>query len=594
MKKSIIILILSILMIGLYWNNTFYSIENQLKDRLASETRPGQPELLILGVDSESLNEIGQWPWPREVLAKATQDLVDAGATAVWLDVLFTEKSDNAVGNAAWEQVVKNNQNVYLSSYFDFKTSQDTRQGLQYTNVNLPVYNVPQQQIVHINTLEDPDRVVRKALLGVQLENGEMMPATGVRLANLLLPKDEQITWNEQGWFRGKQQLPANELNQVHFSYASSPTDSTIEEQPIYKFIKGEIPAEYFKDRIVMIGPYTIGMDDYYDTPMSRTVPMYGVEIHANITQSLVENTLYQEISLPIGAAMMLLLSLITFFAVNRLKQGKAILVTVALIIGYIVVYEIIYSTQNVILPLVYPILAIVFVYIATIVFNYIAEQREKKRVTGIFGRYVSQSVVNEILATGEDIKVGGERKDVTLMFVDIRGFTPLSEKMEPEEVIEVLNEYLEICTKAVFEYEGTIDKFMGDGVMVIFGAPVEQPDHALRAAKTALRLKENANQLADRLEQRFGKRVAFGVGLNSGPAVIGNIGSRDRVDYTAIGDTVNLAARLESNAKPNQVLISEAVYERIKEEIECTKLEAIKVKGKEQPVQVYQLEQLK
>ena len=552
MKKAFIILVLSALVILFYWNNTLYVVDNNLKDRLMSDTRDGQQELLILGIDSESLNRVGQWPWSREVLADVTRNLVEAGAKGVLLDVLYTEKSEDTKGDAVWQQVVKDYNNVYMASYFDLETSANVNKGLQYTNVNLPIFDLPQQQIVHINTLRDKDRVVRKALLGIEQQDGEMMPAAGVRLANLMLPPQQQITWNQEGWFRGEEKIPTNGLNQVTFSYASSPQQSTIEVQPIYKVINGEIPADYFKDRVVLIGPYSVGMGDYYYTPMSNTVQMYGVEIHANIAQSLVDNSLYKELSMPIGVALLLVLAAITFVVVNKLKQVWAVLVTTAIIVIYVLAFINVYNTKNIILPFLYPVLLIAVVYIATIVFNYIAEQREKKRVTSIFGRYVSQSVVNEILATGEDIKVGGERKDITLMFVDIRGFTPLSEKMEPEEVIEVLNEYLEICTKAVFEYEGTIDKFMGDGVMVMFGAPIEQQDHALRAAKTALRLKENATALADRLEQRFGKRVAFGVGLNSGPAVVGNIGSKDRVDYTAIDDTVNLAARLSQ--MPSQI----------------------------------------
>lgn len=590
MKKTLIILLITLVMILFYWNNTFYQLENDLQDRLTNNTRPGQQDLVILAIDSESLNQVGQWPWSRELMAGATKDILDAGAKAVWLDILYTEKSEDKKGDEAWQQLVKQYNNVYLSSYFDMKTTQDIREGLQYTHVNKPIFEIPQEQVVHINTLEDQDRVVRKALLGIQMDNGDMMPAASVRLANLLLPQDQQITWNGQEWLRGTEKIPVNNLHQVQFSYASSPIDSTIEVQPIYKLLNGEIPPAYFEGKIVMIGPYAVGMDDYYYTPTSTTVQMYGVEIHANIVQSLVENNLYKELPHVYGALLLLLFAFVTFFFIDRLRQLWAILITIALIILYIIGFVWLYHSQQIIMPFLYPFLTILFVYIATIVFNYIAEQREKKRVTGIFGRYVSQSVVNEILSSSEDIKVGGERKEITLMFVDIRGFTPLSEKMEPEEVIEILNEYLELCTQAVFEFEGTIDKFMGDGVMVMFGAPIEQPDHALRAAKTALRLKEKAQGLSKRLEERYGRTVAFGIGINSGAAVVGNIGSKDRVDYTAIGDTVNLAARLESNAKPNQVLISESVYEAIQHEIICEKLEPIKVKGKEKPVSIYQL----
>lgn len=166
-----------------------------------------------------------------------------------------------------------------------------------------------------------------------------------------------------------------------------------------------------------------------------------------------------------------------------------------------------------------------------------------------------------------------------------------MSEKMEPEDIIIMLNEYLDLCSRAVFAVEGTIDKFIGDGVMSIFGAPVEQKDHPERAVRAALQMQKESVKLAEGLMERYGRSVSFGIGINSGPAVVGNIGSRDRLDYTAIGDTVNLAARLESNAKPGQILLSKETYERVKAKFKATPLEPIKVKGKEKLVEIYQLE---
>jgi len=176
-------------------------------------------------------------------------------------------------------------------------------------------------------------------------------------------------------------------------------------------------------------------------------------------------------------------------------------------------------------------------------------------------------------------------------MFVDVRDFTPLAEKMEPEEVIKLLNEYLDTCTKVIFSQEGTLDKFMGDGVMSIFGAPIAQADHAERAVRAALEIKRQARALAKNLKEQCGQTIYFGIGINSGSAVIGNIGSNERSDYTAIGDAVNLAARLESVAKPGQILISRETYELISDSFECTKLDPIAVKGSEQSIEIYQVE---
>lgn len=276
---------------------------------------------------------------------------------------------------------------------------------------------------------------------------------------------------------------------------------------------------------------------------------------------------------------------------VERVNARRAILVAVLFIVTYTIVFHFVLERQNLILPLFYVVFAIIVCYVTSIVSQYLLERRERSRVTGLFGRYVSQAVVDEILSNPDAIKLGGERKDVTLLFIDIRGFTPLSEKMEPEDVINVLNEYLDLCTQAIFKYGGTLDKFIGDGVMAIFGAPVPQEDHAKRAVLAGIELKSQADELNRRIEEKYGRSVRFGMGINSGPAVIGNIGSKERLEYTAIGDTVNLASRLESNAKPGQILISEETYRRVKDDFVFKELPPLKVKGKEKPVNVYEVE---
>ncbi|MFZ3131532.1 MAG: adenylate/guanylate cyclase domain-containing protein, partial [Desulfosporosinus sp.] len=268
-----------------------------------------------------------------------------------------------------------------------------------------------------------------------------------------------------------------------------------------------------------------------------------------------------------------------------------SILVMMVFLVVYTLTEAVVFQTLKILLPYLYPILIIIAVYIFSVVTQYLKERKERGRITGIFGRYVSKAVVQEILSSKEEIKVGGVRKDITLLFVDIRGFTPLSEKMEPEDIINILNDYLDLCSRAVFTQEGTIDKFMGDGVMAIFGAPIEQKDHLERAIRAALQMQRESGKFAEDLLKRYGRSVSFGIGINSGPAVVGNIGSQARMDYTAIGDTVNLAARLESNAKPGQILISKDTYERIKETFKVIPLDPIKVKGKEKLVEIYQVE---
>ncbi|MGO4273479.1 adenylate/guanylate cyclase domain-containing protein, partial [Paenibacillus sp. TAF58] len=293
----------------------------------------------------------------------------------------------------------------------------------------------------------------------------------------------------------------------------------------------------------------------------------------------------------PFGVGIILLISLLAIFLFHRYKGKTALFIFLGMFVIYSAIWLIFYIAGSTFAPLVYPQFALVLIYIWSLVSHYLEERKERNRVTGIFGRFVSKTVVDELLQSGEDVKLGGSRKDISLIFVDIRGFTPMSERLEPEQVIQVLNEYLDVCTKAIFKFNGTLDKFIGDGVMAMFGAPIEYDNHPEMAVRAAIEMKSQATVLEQRLIERYGIGVKFGLGINSGPAVVGNIGSEDlRLDYTAIGDTVNLSARLEANAKPGQILISEQTYTRVKDLFEIESIGEIKVKGKEKPVAVYEV----
>lgn len=592
MKKILIGLIIGLIISLFYFFDTFYLFEKNIQDRLTTEERQGDLRIKILAIDDESLNEIGRWPWSRDIIANAAEELLEAGASAVWLDLVFSEPSQNTLEDEKIQYLIEAYDHFYLSSYFNFIAMQEEAQGLEYTSYQEPIFEMPIDQIGHINVFQDPDRVVRKSILGIPKEDGEMVPAISVRLANLLLSKDNKITYDNSvnQWYYGKDKVQTNARHEVIFSYASNPVDSSFDVFSIKDLLTNTIPASSFKNSIVLIGPYTVGLQDQYLTPMSRTIPMNGVEIHANIIQSLTEGQIFEELPIMGGLLLVMGLSAVGYLSMQRLRSKYLILITLGLFIVYIIVFLFLFNQFQIVLPLFYPLLAIISIYIAAVVTHFIEEQLDKKRITNIFGRYVSKNIVEGLIEVKDEITISGERKDVTLMFIDMRGFTALSEKMEPEEVVDVLNEYLDLCSQAIFKYEGTIDKFMGDGIMVIFGAPVTQKDHALRAVKTALTMQERGKIWTERLTEKYGRTVAFGIGINSGPAVVGNIGSQERLDYTAIGDTVNLAARLESNAKPKQILISSTTYHFVKEEVSCKALEPIMVKGKEKPVNIYEV----
>lgn len=590
MKKMYVVIILLSVMGVLYYRESMYNMERSVTNRVTIEPRNVDPRIKILAIDDQSLVSVGKWPWSRTIVAELSDQLLANGALAVWPDIFYSDKSQNPEEDQALAKVVAKYPNLFLPVYFNFETRKVNQQ-VVVDDLLKPVIPIDLKQTGHINVIQDDDRVVRKVMLGISHE-GIRVPAISVRLANVLLPADRQVVWTEDNrWLRGDTPLAVGLQNDLYFSYATKPFDPRIEIISIAKVLSGEVDPDYFAGSIVLIGPYAIGLDDSYYTPASKKIEMYGVVMHANIIQSLLDGKIYTRASHSVGLMLIILLGLFAYFSMERVRAKRSILIMVGLLVGYSFAEAIVFNTLNVLLPYLYPVFTIISVYIFSVVSQYLQERRERGRVTGIFGRYVSKAVVQEILSTKEEIKVGGVRKDITLMFVDIRGFTPLSEKMEPEDIIKILNEYLDLCSRAVFAQEGTIDKFMGDGVMSIFGAPIAQDDHPERAVRAALQMQRESGKLAEQLLERYGRSVSFGVGVNSGPAVVGNIGSHERLDYTAIGDTVNLAARLESNAKPGQILISKATYERIKEKFEVTALDPIKVKGKENLVEIYQVE---
>jgi len=223
--------------------------------------------------------------------------------------------------------------------------------------------------------------------------------------------------------------------------------------------------------------------------------------------------------------------------------------------------------------------------------FNRMAKSlREKEMIKQAFTRYVAREVVEEILKDPEQMALTGERRDVSVLFCDIRGFTPLSERLSPEEVVALLNEFYTLMIDTVFKHEGTLDKFLGDAVMAVFGAPIAHQDHSIRAIRTAVAMQSGIQELSKKRIKEGKDPISIGIGVSAGEAVAGTVGTENRMEYTVIGDRVNLAARLEANAKPGQVLISQWTYEKVDKLVNARSLGYFKVKGKEEEVEVYEV----
>ncbi|MBM7563700.1 CHASE2 domain-containing protein [Paenibacillus sacheonensis] len=595
-------------LICLFWSflsqlgtgGTLNRLESQLQDRVTQQSdaeRAPNANIKLIKIDQASLDGLGQFPWDRSLYAQLIGMLADAGAKAIALDVVLAEPGKDPESDAMMAETMKKYKNVLLPVVFNFKAKQDRAGALETESVEYPADTIGAgpNQIGHINVMQDDDSVVRKLTVGLQDGAGAMIPAFSVKLANELLDASHQIAWNaaKNGWYRGDKRLPVDDRNQIATQFYTEPreamsADTGYDSQSFIDVLTGSVPADYYQGDVVLIGPYAPGLQDEYLTPLSTTLKMYGVEIHANMVQSLVAGKFFTEAGSSVNYGLILLLTVLSLLVFGRVTGFKAFIVFAALAAAYVLTWVELYQLKSFFIMFTYPFLAMTTAFVWSVVQHYVTERQERGRVTNIFGRFVPRTVVDELLASGEEVKVGGQRRDISVVFVDIRGFTPMSEKLEPEQVIQVLNEYLDICTKAVFKYGGTLDKFIGDGVMAIFGAPISQPNHPELAVLAALEMKRQSADLEERCLREIGLPVRFGVGINSGAAVVGNIGSQMlRLDYTAIGDTVNLAARLESNAKPGQILISEETKNRLTGSFATAFVGDIKVKGKEKPVSV-------
>jgi len=586
MKKKSLYIVMVI--IGLFCLFSYYNVMEQAESSLQDEILQSRGEvdsrIVILGVDDSSLEKYGQWPWSRTYIAEVINKLSQGKAAAIGIDFIYAEETRNAEEDAKLTEAVRNAGNVVMPVYGNFGISTIKKGAMEPISIKEPFEKLKEvSTLAHINTILDSDGIVRKALTSFNY-NGKQINSFAVEVYNQYLRNMSKVDYLTQ--------IPKDGWNRTYITYASQPAnEGSVENFPIYKVLNGEIPVEYFKDKIVLVGPYAVGLGDAYFTPLDHSSSMYGVEIHANIIQNLLNSNFKNDVTDFIHIGLLILLGCICYAIFSKLKPIASFIIAAVFIATYLLIGKFIFNIGWII-QLFYPTVLIIIIYIVMLVSNYIAEYLDKKRIRGLFGRYVEPKVVNKILDGGKDsVKLGGERRNISVLFVDIRGFTPLSEKCEPEEIVEILNRYLDLTSKSIFNNLGTLDKFIGDATMAIFNAPLDLEDHAFMAVQAAWEMKQGADELQKELLEKYGRSVQFGIGINTGYAVVGNIGSKMRMDYTAIGDTVNTSARLESNAKAGQILMSKATYELVKDRVIVNDLGEIKVKGKEQGISIFQLE---
>lgn len=547
------------------------------------------PEIFVIGIDEETMMEYGTWQnWSREgtaALLRALNQNPETAPAVIGLDIGFFGES----GTAADDELARAAallDNVVTTSYASFgKEIQEEGSGNFSAKESVVTYEVPYENLRRYvsygfsNVPVDDDGIVRHSLYRIRTKSGEMQYSFAAEIYRKYM--GELPACIEEGSVSGYIPFAA-----PPYAYYGSETAGL----SFSKVVSGEIPAELFTGSIVLVGPYTTGMMDAYYTGIRHDIPMYGVEIHANILQAFLEDNRKAETGLFLGLLISAAAMGLVLLSLNLPKIQYSLALAAALLGGYWLAAGALYEGGRV-LPLFYPMAGALTVCAVYIVMQYVGERRAKKRLEGIFGKYVSKEVAASIVKGGEDsLKLGGQKKEVAVLFVDIRNFTPLSESLPPERVVEVLNRYLELTTKAVFANQGTVDKFIGDATMAIYNAPLALEDYVFKAVKTGVDMAKDAERLEKELVDIAGRKVGFGIGINCGEAVIGNIGTSARMDYTAIGNTVNIAARLESQAGAGEVVISQAVYDKLQGRIQVESLGKRKLKGIAGETEIYRV----
>ncbi len=567
----------------LFWLDAWSSADLAAQDMLYQSPTVTNGDIVIVGIDERAIDELGPYSeWGRNIVG-ATIDTLnssDEGRPAViGVDVLYLGENDPAIDSYLAETAGKYD-NVVVACAAEFGSAivddeLDTFAILNFSEPFEALRNAATEG--HINAMYDIDGVLRHSLLTIR-PDGREIPSMPLAIAEKFGKVTRPVT-NEQGFW--------------YVPYAGLP-GAFDEGISVIDVLYGNIPLEYFADKIVLIGPYAAALQDDCVTAIDHAKPMYGIEVQANVIQALLDGNYKEEV--PIWPQLFLIPVLLGLCMLVFMKRKVYVALTTYVIVtaGYVGICKFLYG-QGLILKVLYIPIFMTVAFVGCIGFHYLQSALEKRRVTNTFKRYVAPEVVNEILKEGtEALGLGGKLTRIAVLFVDVRGFTTMSEALTPPEVVAILNDYLTLIADCIIKNHGTLDKFVGDAAMAFWGAPLPQEDYVMNALKAADDMRKGSEELSKVLLEKYGRSVSFGIGVNVGDAVVGNMGSPMRMDYTAIGDTVNTAARLEANAPGGTIYISRAVADELEGRIRTTSLGAtIKLKGKKEGFEILVLDEI-
>lgn len=609
--------------------------------------------VVIIDIDEKSLAEVGRWPWGRDKLATLLDQLFDHyGISVLGFDVVFAEP-DNSSGlqslQALGEKELKGNPvfqstlsqlkpkldydarfaesllnrrvvlGFYLSSAGDASESgalpepvlpAGTFQGrnIAFTSwsghgANLPIFQKSAAGGGHFNPLVDFDGTSRRVPMVAEYK-GAYYEALSLAMVRLLLGSPKVVPGYPSGanaksygameWIdlpaaKGTLRIPVDENAAALVPYRGY--RGSYAYLSAADVISGKIPKEQLAGKIVLVGTTAPGLMDLRVTPVGIAYP--GVEIHANLIAGMLDGSIKHKpsyvmgadvvVTLIVGVTMVLLLPLVSPFRATVIAAA-ALFALLAMNLGF-------WVAGNMVLPLANSLLVVSLLYMLNMSWGYFVESRSKRQFTELFGQYVPPELVEEMARNPESYSMDGRKAELTVLFSDVRGFTTISEGLEPDQLATLMNEYLGAMTEIVRKYRGTLDKYIGDAIMAFWGAPVDDPLHSKHAVETALEMQSVLKELNVTLISRGWPELKIGVGVNTGLMTVGDMGSPVRKAYTVMGDAVNLGSRLEGITKQYGVgiIVGELTREHLKKEVVFRELDRVRVKGKDEPVGIYE-----
>ena len=589
--------------------------------KIRGHTTPPK-EVVIIGIDDKSLEKIGRWPWDRSKIAALIDLLKDKGAKVIMMDIIFSEpsKDDKILASS-----IKRAGNVILPIVFDFKQSEKKAKSdvlpdyaypmvrdsnnfkifppISGQHVLMPLDNLTAaaNTLGCINMIPDKDGVLRWEVLAFEYD-GELYPSIDIQTARLYLgiPMEAMILNAAKGVQLGDRFIPADFWNRTLIHYYGP--DGTFPVISVADLFEGKIDDSAIKDKAVLVGATAVGIYDLRVTPTSPAMP--GIEKHASVIASALRGDFITKSTNLLNVLIIIGTGVLFSFLIVRLKAIWGALLSFVFIATISLTSYQLFFMKNLWIDTSYSVNNILLIYLVINAYKYATEERYAKRIRGMFSSYVTEKIVDELIKNPELAKLGGERRKVTVLFSDVRGFTTFSEKHGPEKVVAILNEYLGEMTNIIFEWDGTLDKFIGDEIMAFWGAPLPQGDHAERAVKCALHMVKRLEELQEKWKSEGREPLYAGFGINTGEVIVGNIGAEGKkMDYTIIGDNVNLGARVEGLTRKYNadIIITEFTLERLRNIIENDRawkvrirgLDAVAVKGKQKPVYIYSVKAL-